>query len=127
VQARSAAYKILSNPGASRRACAVLKAAGPGDFVIYSVPIVADGTYDVKVGIQTQNNRFVFQLAITGLNQGTPQDEYSPTIGYEVRDLGTVTFTSGGYEAFRFVVTGRNPSSSGYTLALDYIDLDLVP
>ena len=79
MQARSAAYKILSNPGASRRACAVLKATGPGDFVIYGVPIVADGTYDVKVGIQTQNNRGIFQLAITGVNQGTPQDEYSPT------------------------------------------------
>ena len=127
MQVRSAAYKTLSNPGASGGAYAVLKATGPGDFVTYSAPIVAAGTYDVKVGIQTQNNRGVFQLAITGVNQGTPRDEYSPTIGYEVRDLGTVTFISGGYQAFRFVVTGRNPSSSGYTLALDYIDLDLVP
>jgi sugar lactone lactonase YvrE len=127
VQARSAGYKILSDPGASGGAYALLKATGPGDFVTYSVPIVADGTYDVKVGIQTRNNRGIFQLAIAGVNHGTPQDEYSPTIGYEVRDLGTVTFASGGNQTFRFVVTGRNPSSSGYALAFDYIDLDLVP
>jgi sugar lactone lactonase YvrE len=127
VQARSAGYKILSDPGASGGAYALLKATGPGDFVTYSVPIVAAGTYDVKVGIQTRNNRGIFQLAIAGVNQGTPQDEYSPTIGYEVRDLGTVTFASGGNQTFRFVVTGRNPSSSGYALAFDYIDLDLVP
>jgi len=91
------------------------------------VPVAAAGTYDVKVGIQTRNDRGIFQLAIAGINQGTPQDEYSPTIGYEVRDLGTVTFTSGGNEAFQFVVTGHNSSSRGYTLAFDYIDLDLVP
>ncbi len=127
VQARSAAYNILGDPGASGGAYAVLKATVPGDFVTYSVPIVAAGTYDVKVGIQTRNNRGIFQLAIAGVNQGTPQDEYSSTIGYEVRDLGTVTFTSGGNQAFRFLVTGRNPSSSGYALAFDYIDLDLIP
>jgi len=127
VQERSAGYRILSDPGASGGAYALLKATGPGDFVTYSVPIVVAGTYDVKVGIQTRNNRGIFQLAIDGVNQGTPQDEYSSTIGFEVRDLGTVTFTSGGNHTFRFVVTGRNPSSSGYALAFDYIDLDLVP
>jgi sugar lactone lactonase YvrE len=127
VQARSAGYKILSDPGASGGAYALLKATVPADFVIYSVPIVAAGTYDVKVGIQTQNDRGIFQLAIAGVNQGTPQDEYSLTIGYEVRDLGTVTFTSAGDAAFLFVVTGRNLSSGGYGLAFDYIDLELVP
>jgi len=127
VQARSAAYKILSDPGASGGAYAVLKATVPGDFVTYTVPVAAAGTYDVKVGIQTRNNRGIFQLAIAGVNQGTPQDEYARTIGYEVRDLGTVTLTSGGDVAFQFVVTGRNPSSRGYALAFDYIDLDLVP
>jgi hypothetical protein len=127
VQTRSAPYRIQRDPGASGGAYALLKATVPADFVIYSVPIVAAGTYDVKVGIQTQNDRGIFQLAIAGVNQGTPQDEYSLTIGYEVRDLGTVTFTSAGDAAFLFVVTGRNLSSGGYGLAFDYIDLELVP
>jgi hypothetical protein len=125
VQATSAPYKRLRDPGASGGAYAVLKATVPGDFVTYSVPVVAAGTYKVTVGIQTQNNRGIFQLAIAGVNQGSPQDEYSPTIGYEVRDLGTVTVTSAGNLAFQFVVTGRNSSSRGYSLAFDYIDLDL--
>ena len=127
VQARSAGYRILSDPGASGGAYALLKATGPGDFVTYRVPVVAAGTYEVKVGIQTRSNRGIFQLSIGGVNQGPPQDEYSPTIGYEVRNLGTVTFTNDGNQTFQFVVTGRNPSSSGYALAFDYIDLDLVP
>jgi hypothetical protein len=127
VQARSAPYNILSDPGASGDAYALLKATVPDDLVIYTVPIVTAGTYDVKVGIQTRNDRGIFQLAIAGVNQGPPQDEYSVTSGYEVRDLGTVTFTSAGDEAFLFLVAGRNPSSGGYGLAFDYIDLDLVP
>ena len=126
-QALSAASKILRAPGASGGAYALLKATVSGDFVTCSVPVVAAGTCDVKVGIQTRNDKGIFQLAIAGVNQGTPQDEYSPAIGYEVRDLGPVTFTSAGNEALQFVVTGRNPSSRGYTLAFDYIDLDLVP
>ena len=126
VLARSAPYKIQRDPGASGGAYALLRATTPGDFVTYSVPVAA-GTYNVKVGIQTRNDRGIFQLAIAGVNQGAPQDEYSPTTGYEVRDLGTVTFITAGDEAFLFTVTGRNPSSSSYGLAFDYVDLELVP
>jgi hypothetical protein len=126
-QASSAAYTILHDPNASGGAYAILKGTVPGDFVTYRVPIVAGGIYDVKVGIQTRKDKGIFQLAIAGVNQGAPQDEYSPTIGYEVRELGTVTFTGSGNQAFEFVLTGRNPSSLGYALAFDYIDLDLVP
>jgi len=126
VQARSAGYNIVSDPGATGDAYALLKATVLGDFVTYTVPVAA-GTYDVKVGIQTRNDGGIFQLAIAGVNQGAPQDEYSPAIGFEVRDLGPVTFISAGDAAFLFAVTGRNPSSPGYRLAFDYIDLDLVP
>ena len=79
------------------------------------------------MGIQTRNGRGIFQLAIAGVNQGIPQYEYSPTIGYEVRDLETVTFTGAGNETFQFAVIGHNPSSADYALAFDNIDLDLVP
>jgi len=126
-QASSAPYRILQDPNASGGAYGLLKATVVGDFVTYKVPIVAAGTYEVKVGIQTRNDKGIFQLAIAGINQGTPQDEYSTTTGYEARDLGAVTFTSTGNTTFQFVVTGRNASSLGYSLAFDYVDLDLVP
>jgi hypothetical protein len=126
-QASSAAYKILQDPSASGGAYGILKGTVPGDFVTYTVPIVASGIYEVKVGIQTRKDKGIFQLAIAGANQGLPEDEYFPTLGYEVRDLGTVTFTGSDDQAFEFVLTGRNPSSVGYALAFDYIDLDLIP
>src|SRR4029453_9987504 len=81
------------------------------------------GTYRVRVGIQTKPDKGIFRLAINGLNIGQPQDEYSPSVTYAVRDLGTVSFPTAGNYAVKFTVTGKNASSSGYTLAFDYIEL----
>ncbi len=94
-----------------------------GDFVAYTVPVAKSGTYQVKVGVKTLSNRGIFKLSIGGANQGPLQDEYSPTITYGARDLGTVTFASAGSYTFKFSVTGRNPSSTGDWLAFDYIEL----
>jgi hypothetical protein len=78
----------------------------------------------VRVGIQTRSNKGIFRLAINGLNVGEPQDEYYPSLTYGVRDLGLVSFSVGGNYAFKFTVIGKNASSSGYTLAFDYIELN---
>jgi hypothetical protein len=57
------------------------------------------------------------------VKQGDPQDEYTSTVGYNVRELGTVTFLSAGNQAFEFLVSGKNTTSSGYAVAIDYIEL----
>jgi hypothetical protein len=54
---------------------------------------------------------------------GQPQDEYYPSVTYVMRDLGLASFSVGGNYAFKFTVNSKNSSSSGYTLAFDYIDL----
>ncbi len=77
----------------------------------------------MKVGIRTSANQGTFQLAIDGTNQGTLQDEYSPAVGYEVRDLGPVTFSDDERKIFKFSITGQNPNSSGYEFVCDYLDL----
>jgi len=123
----SAPYRLKRDSRASEGAYGFLQATMPGDFVTYSIPVAAAGTYDVKVGIQARNDKGIFQLSIAGVNVGSPQDEYSSTISYQVRDLGTVTLGSAGNVAFQFVVTGRNPRSRANTLAFDYIDLVNVP
>jgi hypothetical protein len=95
-----------------------------GDYVSYTVHIHTSGTYDVKVGIRTNDNQGIFQPTIDGTNQGPLKDGYSPVVGYEVRDLGPVTFSDGGKKIFKFLITGKNPNSSGYEFVCDYIDLD---
>ena len=117
-------YVIFTDdPLTSGAGAGLLKSTKVGDYVNYTVPLPASGTYDVKVGIRTSANQGTFQLAIDGINQGTVQDEYSPAVGYEVRDLGPVTFTDGKRKIFKFSITGKNPSSSDYEFVCDYIDL----
>ena len=77
----------------------------------------------MKVGVRTGNNQGTFQLAIDGANQGFPQDTYSPTVGYEVRDLGPVRFSDSVAKTFQFSITNRNLGSNGYQLVCDYLDL----
>jgi hypothetical protein len=118
-------YVIFTDdPLTSGGAAGLLKSTKVGDYVTYPVPIYESGTYDVKVGIRTNNNQGTFQLAIDGVNHGSPQDEYSPMVGYEVRDLGPFTFSTAGPKTFQFVVTDRNSLSSDYELIFDYLDLD---
>ena len=61
----------------------------------------------MRVGIQTRSNKGIFQLAINGLNVGQPEDEYYPSVSYDVRDLGAVTISTAGNYAFKFLVTAR--------------------
>jgi len=118
-------YVIFTDdPLTSGGAAGLLKSTKVGDYVVYTVPFYASGTYDVKVGIRTRDNQGIFQLVIDGVNHGPPQDEYSPTIGYEVRDLGPFTFATDGPKTFQFVAVDRNPLSRDYELIFDYLDLD---
>ncbi len=57
------------------------------------------------------------------VERGTVQDLYSPTVLYQIRDLGLVTFSGAGNKAFKFTLTGKNPSSNGTSLVFDAISL----
>jgi hypothetical protein len=114
---------VFNAAEASGGAGTYFNATAVGNYVTYTVPVAQPGTYRVRVRIQTKPNKGKFQLAINGIKQGFVQDEYSTSVGYAVCDLGTVAFLTAGNEAFKFSVAGKNSSSSGYTLAFDYIEL----
>ena len=119
----STQLRLVNDADMSRKKGIALNARGPGDSVTFNVTIPIAGTYDVKVGVRTGDKNGIVQLAIDGVNQGAAEDEYSGEIGHQVVDLGKVTFVEGGEKTFQFVVTDKNPSSTGYQFVLDYIDL----
>lgn len=124
VRAKSGAtHTIIRDAKLSRGAGTLASNTTVGSFVTYSVPVAQAGTYNVKVRVKTGSNRGKFQLTIGTLKHGLVQDEYSPSASYQVRDLGPVTFASGGVKSFRFTVTGKNVSSAGTSLAFDALDL----
>lgn len=125
-RAASDATTIFREPALSHGAGEKLESNAIGDFVEYVVPVVEPGTYSVRVRVKRHNARGIFQLYVEGAYQGFEQDLYAPPGDpnpYVELDLGTKTFGRAGDKVFRFVVTGRNPASSGHTLAFDYISL----
>ncbi|MNN57949.1 hypothetical protein D3C81_1729640 [compost metagenome] len=81
--------------------------------------------YNVKVGVMKNNDRGIYQLSVNGVNQGAPMDLYDLPTGavYQEIDLGDVAFPAGGELVLRFTSTGKNVSSKGYRLVLDYVRL----
>jgi hypothetical protein len=100
-----------------------------GDYVTYTVAVPEARTYNVSVGVKKFTNRGKFQLSSaptlggTYTNIGVEQDLYSATAQYPLLNLGNATFGTAGNQSFRFKVTSKNASSSGYLLAFDYIVL----
>jgi len=117
-------YRVVVDPNLSGGTGILLQAASEGESITFTVPVAVAGLYNVSVGTETNYNEGLFQLAINGINQGYPQNEFTPTIGYGARDLGTATLTAGP-QSFEFTVAGRDPKSGNYKLAFDYIELTL--
>jgi hypothetical protein len=101
----------------------LLKAREVGDYVTCQVNVPVPGTYGLKIGLKKGQQNGVIQLSINDVSVGPPQDTYSSMIDYQVVDYGRIVLTQPGENTFRFLVTGRNPNSSGYQFILDYIDL----
>ncbi|UKS26805.1 GH36 C-terminal domain-containing protein [Paenibacillus sp. HWE-109] len=94
-----------------------------GDWIQYTVNVPSPGTYRLKTQVKKHPSRGTAQLYIDGTAQGSPIDEYQSAQAYVEVDLGNVTFNTAGNKLFKFQVTGKNASSSGYGLATDYIRL----
>ena len=99
-------------------------------FVTYDLPNIAAGTYDVRVGMKKLNTRGIWQLAISRMdsqnsptNLGSPVDQYASVETFTEVDLGNWSPGTTSDKAFKFTVTGKNASSTGYTLCFDYIRL----
>jgi hypothetical protein len=96
-----------------------------GAYLNFTVNVATPGTYDIKAATKQFPTRGIFQLSVNGANVGPMEDEYSANGNgvFHEYDLGNMTFSSAGNYAFKFAVTGRNSSSSGYTVCFDYIKL----
>ena len=122
LQARSGAtHSIVRDAKLSQSAGTLVSNTTVGSSVTYTVPVPRAGTYNIKVRIKKGPTRGKFQLSIGQQKRGPVQDAYSPAVDYQVRNLGSITFPSGGNKAFKFTVTGKNANSSGTSLVFDWV------
>lgn len=101
-----------------------LNATAVGDWIQFTLPNANAGTYDVKMACKTYTARGILSLSIDGATVGSNFDEYSSSTGYPTHDFGNATIGSGSH-FIRLTVTGKNSSSSAYTITSD--DFTLTP
>ncbi len=124
-------HRVINDPGFDGGAGTILDASAVGNYVTYLIPNISAGSYDVRVGVKEFPSRGIWQMAAgradnftaTASNVSTPKDEYATGAVFTEIDLGIWTPTSTSDKWFRFMITGKNASSSGYTEAFNYIEL----
>ncbi|MFZ4766009.1 MAG: endo-1,4-beta-xylanase, partial [Roseimicrobium sp.] len=120
---------IVASTLLSANAARQLNGNADADFITLRAHVPFSGSWNVKIGALRKTTGARLQLAIAPpgstsfTNVGSVQDTYAAASSAAVFDLGTATFPSAGDWQFRFTVTGRNASATGYQLALDYLRL----
>jgi hypothetical protein len=112
-----------TDSAASGGARVTLNAVNTGSWVEFTLPNVPAGTYALKLTYKTNNNRGIATTRVNGATLSGTLDQYASSASYPTATLGTVTFASTGNQLVRLVVSGKNSSSSGYTLSADKITL----
>ena len=115
-------YRVFNWSGFTNDFGTTLDATAAGQFVTITLNVPQAGIYDVKVAVKKYTTRGIVQLSVQGSNVGPAEDQYSASEAWQELDLGNVTLAAGNQQ-FKFTTTGKNPSSSGFTQAYDYIKL----
>ncbi|MEV7692227.1 polysaccharide lyase family 8 super-sandwich domain-containing protein [Microbacterium sp. NPDC089189] len=95
-----------------------------GNYLEYSVDVPQAGTYDVVARAFKVGGTGIYQLSVNGTNVGSPQDFFwTPAPAQKDLTFGSHTFPAPGSYLVRLTTTGKNTSSSGYKMMLDYLKL----
>lgn len=119
-----------SETGYSNGIGTALDADAAEDYFIVEVPVPSTAAYNVVIRTKTGPNRGKFQVAYAAPGQndftniGSEQGFYSKYYKYKEATLVEgFTFPAAGTMRFRFKVTGKDNSSKGHVIVLDYIRL----
>lgn len=100
-----------------------LDASGTGDWVEFTMPNVAAGTYTIDVNLVKFNNGGEAQSSLGGTNQGSVFDGYTGSTSADPFTIGTRTFNTTSNKKIRFTVTGKNSASPGFKIGIDKVIL----
>jgi hypothetical protein len=112
-----------TDSAASGGARVTLNAVNTGSWVEFTLPNIPAGTYSLRLGYKSNNNRGTATTRVDGTTLSGTLDQYAASASYPTATLGTVTFSSAGNHLLRLVVAGQNSASSGFTLSADKITL----
>lgn len=120
---------VQSNPGTTITADAAssggkwvkLNSTASGQYMEFTTGNVAPGVYVVTLYAKILNTRGISELSVDGTVLGATFDQFAASTisSWKSNDFGTVTFTTSGTHKLRLTVRGKNPGSTGYSLAAD--------
>jgi len=113
---------VAHDPNESGGHGVILEGKRPGDFVTLTVNVPRAGNYNVRIRMKNGSNRGIWQLNVDGVRWGSV-DQFCDWSVFPEVDLGNFTFTAEGDHAFTFAVTGKNSKSTGYWVAIDYLEI----
>jgi hypothetical protein len=113
------AANVITDAAASAGAWRTFLADGVGDFIEYTLPNVAAGTYNLRLLYKAHPNRGILSVSVNGVARPGTLDQFSASPTFLEAPLGAVTFTASGNQRVRLTVTGRNPSAGTFTLSAD--------
>jgi hypothetical protein len=121
----AAGTSVVTNECAASN-CAYVQLAGTpavNSYIEFTLSGIPAGSYGIAMYFKTNTNRGINRASLDGATIGTACDEYASTMKYQVAcSFGTATLATGDHR-LRFTVTGKNASSTGYTMTIDKIVL----
>lgn len=114
-----ATVSTANDTSASGGVLQFLNSDGVGDYIQFTTPSMAAGTYQVKLRYKSNTSRGQHNVTIDSTQVGGTVDQYASTQGYIEVTLGNRTFSSSGTHTIRMTVTGRNASATNYILSAD--------
>jgi glycerophosphoryl diester phosphodiesterase len=123
----SGAVEVHPNKGMngckwSGDALLLVRATGPGDTVEVPFDTKRLGTRTLGLTLGGSPGGGICQLLLDDEPLGPPVDTYRPSVARQTRTFPHVVVTEGAH-VLRAVVTGQNPSSTGFDLGLDVVEL----
>jgi hypothetical protein len=100
-----------------------LDSTAAGQYVEYTTPSIAAGTYSVQIAYKAYTTRGILNLKVDGTQIGGTVDQYASPSTYTSSTFGNVTFATAGTHVIRLTVTGKNASSTNYILSADKFTL----
>lgn len=121
-----ASSSVVDDNDAIRDRWVVLNSNSVNDYIEFDLESVSSDNYELKIRYKAHSSRGKFQAKLGSTNIGGVKDQYSASTSYKTMTVGTINITSFGTKTIRFVVTGKNSSSSDYKLSFDQVWLEAV-
>jgi hypothetical protein len=91
----------------------------PGDYVVLSMPVKTEGTYELSVYMTTADDYGQLQFVLNGEPVGEIYDGYDTSVLSSGRlSLGEVHLHKDANQ-FKFLVVGKNEASENYYFGVD--------